>query len=1299
MTWKAKQEIHRPEVRLWFGLLMTVLVIAGYASSMNEAVMKVFGSSAESGQEQSKDLVEADRLEVEVNNLYKEGRPNKALPLAHRLLAIREKALGSEHSDIAYTLNLLGTLYAAKGEYKQAEPFYKRALAIWEKTLGSEHPFIAAALNNLAEVYMKTGEDAKAEQLYQRALAILEKAQDFEGMNVVGIVENLVRFYERNGDFAKAKQILQRGLAIKEKELRSKARDAATSPDNSVTQDKSRAAAEKLSMEAEQLRKQGTPENLRVALKKEDASLPLWRALGDRAAEGQVLYNIGGTYILLNEWQKAISYLLQARQLMQAVGDRAGEADTLNNIAASYASLNKPQEALNYFNQSMHLRKALADQTGEIDALTGIGLCYSLLGEPQKAVDIFNQARQLSRSINDRAREARLLDHIGAANAMVLGKPQEALELLSQALQLRRAAGDRAGEATTLDKIGATYANLGEKQKALEFYNQALRLRQAVNDYSGEALTLDNIGGVYATLGEQQKALDSFNQALLRWQAAKNLTANTQITSRSLVDLIGEALTLTHIGAVYSMLGEPQKGLDYLNQALLLNKTIGNRAGEAATLHLIGMSYSILGEDQKALHFLSQALPLWRAVGSRAEEATTLTSIGTIYSSLEDNLKALYHLTQALEIRKAMNDRVREIHGLNVIGKVYGSLSEQQKALDFFNQALSLSQIIADPYNKALALQGIATVERDRGNLINAREKAETVLKTIESLRAKVVSQELRASFFAPNQGLYQFYIDLLMRLHKQRPSDGHNASALQASERARARSLLESLTEARADIRQGVDPALFARERTVQQRLNQKAEEQLKLLSSSGTEAQIAAVKNEIDALTIELQQVQTQIRQSSPRYAALTQPQPLTPAEMQQQVLDADTLLLEYSLGAERSFLWAVTPTTINSYELPKREVIEAAAQRVYDLLVERSNQVAGETDEQKRARRVKADADYTAAATQLSQMLLGPVAQQLGKKRLVIVADGALHILPFGALPDPNKLNEQAGNWQPLIVEHELVNLPSASTLAVLRRELKDRKPAAKALAVIADPVFTRDDVRVKAGTTTIAAKTADKKAEPSLKDLANEKVTRKLVQKSGGAGDLRISRLPFTREEAERILALVPATEGMKALDFAANRALVESDRLSQYRIVHFATHGLADSERAELSTIVLSLFDEHGKSVDGFLRAHEVFNLNLPAELVVLSACETGLGKQVKGEGLVTLTRGFMYAGAACVVVSLWSVSDKATAELMTKFYRKMLVEGQRPAAALRAAQVEMWKDKQWSAPYYWAAFTLQGEWR
>jgi len=272
-----------------------------------------------------------------------------------------------------------------------------------------------------------------------------------------------------------------------------------------------------------------------------------------------------------------------------------------------------------------------------------------------------------------------------------------------------------------------------------------------------------------------------------------------------------------------------------------------------------------------------------------------------------------------------------------------------------------------------------------------------------------------------------------------------------------------------------------------------------------------------------------------------------------------------------------------------------------------------------------------------------------------------------------------------------------LPSASTLAVQRKEFTGRKAAPRMIAVIADPVFSPSDTRLRLDpslqTNAIAqAKTAGDDGARIIEHLSGDSI-------SGGPGTLRIPRLPFTSLEADRIMAVAPGAANFQAVGLKANRTTVTSGALKDYRYLHFATHGYLDSERPGLSSLVLSMVDEQGKPQDGFLRANDIYNLELPAELVVLSACQTGLGKEIKGEGLVGLTRGFMYAGAARVVVSLWSVNDKATADLMTRFYEKMLKHGERPSAALRAAQVEMWKQKQWQSPYYWAAFTLQGEWR
>ena len=293
-----------------------------------------------------------------------------------------------------------------------------------------------------------------------------------------------------------------------------------------------------------------------------------------------------------------------------------------------------------------------------------------------------------------------------------------------------------------------------------------------------------------------------------------------------------------------------------------------------------------------------------------------------------------------------------------------------------------------------------------------------------------------------------------------------------------------------------------------------------------------------------------------------------------------------------------------------------------------------------------------------------------------------------------------------------------------MAVLRRETQQRKAAAKAVAVLADPVFETDDPRLAPEVVARLKAEQAKKAKIKVNGTGQPKASSFFLPASPRTGPvsqslstppsgvhptlrdvgvlrdgLSISRLLYSGREAEAIRAVAPPGQAMMATGFDASRAMATSPELSQYRIVHFATHGLLNDQHPGLSGVILSLVDEQGRPQDGFLRLHDIYNLKLPADLVVLSACSTALGKDVRGEGLVGIVRGFMYAGAARVVASLWKVDDEATAELMKRFYRYMLQENMPAAAALRAAQVEMWQQKQWQSPYYWAAFTLQGEWR
>lgn len=860
---------------------------------------------------------------------------------------------------------------------------------------------------------------------------------------------------------------------------------------------------------------------------------------------------------------------------------------------------------------------------------------------------------------------------------------RQAIRKLLEAASICHAAGDPAREAVALSRVGRIYLLLGDQQQALDSLKQVLRLAHARGDSQGEGRTLSDIGAVYDVIGDKQQALDYFNQAL-------------QLL-RAVGDVKNEATALDNIGMLYNSLDERQKALDYLQQAVQRRRAIRDASGMGATLNNLGGVTKALGDKQQALAYFNQALPFLRAVGNVKGVALTIKNIGGVYLELDEKEKALAYYNQALSLLHALSDgRVGEATTLNNIGEVYRRLGEQQKALAYYNQALLMYRAIGQRGYEANTLFNIAYLERERGNLRAALTSAEAAINILEALRTTISSQELRSSFFATVQDHYEFYIDLLMRLHGQQPTAGYDGKALQASERARARSLLEMLAEANADIRQGVDAALLARERTLQQQLNGQAQQQTQLLSGAHTEAQAAASAKEVDALTTEFQQVEAQIRQTSPRYAALTQPQPLTLQEIQTQLLAADTMLLEYSLGKDRSYLWAVTPTAITSYELPKRAEIEAAARDFYTFDRTPPPEAAGGVAEKRGMAdemQQQTHAQTAQVAAQLSRMLLAPVAALLGKKRLLVVADGALQYIPFAALPMPAGGVGSAA-VKLLIVEHEIVSLPSASTLAVLRREAGGRKNAPKLLAVLADPVFERTDERFKASAGQPATNAPAAEARGLSLGVA------KAAQESGIAtADLRIRRLRATRREAEEISKLAPPAARREALDFVASRAAVTDPALADYRYVHFATHGFLDSQHPELSGILLSMFDAQGRPQDGFLRAHEVFNLKLNADVVVLSACQTGLGKEVKGEGLVGLTRGFMYAGAPRVVVSLWSVNDAATAELMTRFYRGMLVDKLRPAQALQAAQVSMLNDKRFAAPFYWAAFTLQGEWR
>lgn len=1005
--------------------------------------------------------------------------------------------------------------------------------------------------------------------------------------------------------------------------------------------DKSRVMAEKTVAEADRQLKEERAESSRLAISRFKDSLPLWRAAGDVKEEVRTLKRIGDAYQPLGEYKNALASYNQALALNRNLKDRAGESATLNEMSYAHIQLGETPRALNFCTRALKLSQATGNRSGQAEAINNIAEVHYWSGRRQQALVFYRQA-----------------------------------------LSLWTGLADRKGQAQSYTYLGFTYSDLGQMNEALGFYQQALALWERIHDRHGQAITLTALGRLYSRMGESQKALDFFEKAAP--------------LMHEIGDPLEEGRVFNGMAYVYNGLGEKQRALEYYDRGLALFRAAHNRNGEAMTLGDAGAVYYSLGDYQKALEYHQQALAIFKATGYRRLEIFELKEIGRIYDARGDKEKALENYSLARDFYQKEKDLRGATDTLNLMGRIYEGWGQKEKSLNYYRHALAPSRKAEYRFGEAQTLDNIARVERDLHHLAAARKWIEESISVIESLRTKVVSEDLRATYFASAHQSYELYIDVLMQLRKERPADeGLDALAFDVSERARARSLLETLCGGQIDI-QGVDRALLERERSLQGQLNAKTERRMQLLTGQHNDAEAAQLAKEIEGIINEYDSVKSQIKAQSPHYAALMQPEPLKLNEVQQQVLDDKSLLLEYSLGDERSYLWTVTKNEVTGYELPPRAEIESAAHDLYESLVARQP-LKGESFEQHQERIARADAQYWQQAESLSRMVLGPVAERLEEKRLLIVPDGALQYIPFDALTIPDS-SEQASSQKnegtagplPLILKHEIVNQPSASALALMRSETKRREPRTKEVAVLADPVFGSDDPRVSAsGKPSDAAQEIKAPAEltRSLRDIG-------VTDEKGG-----IQRLLASRQEAETIMALVPRGAGLKALGFDASKQTLLGADLSQYKIIHLATHAILDNENPESSGIVLSRVDRNGKPQDGILGLYDIYNLHLPVDLVVLSACQTGLGKEIKGEGLVGLTRGFMYAGASSVMASLWKVDDDATAELMGYFYESLLKEGSPPAAALRNAQIKMWQQKQWRAPYFWAAFVLQGEYQ
>jgi CHAT domain-containing protein len=761
---------------------------------------------------------------------------------------------------------------------------------------------------------------------------------------------------------------------------------------------------------------------------------------------------------------------------------------------------------------------------------------------------------------------------------------------------------------------------------------------------------------------------------------AVEVQRNVRQTFRAIGDRYSEAIALNALGEIFENLSDNKTAFAHYKNALKLFQDIDSLDGmTVSTCNIARMHYKLDKTHDQALRHYERCLSVCRAAGKHRSEAIALNEIAKVYAA-QGNLELAskqYQRTQ--RIYKAIGDIRGQATALNAHGDFLLQSGKQTAALNAYSRSLPLAEQIGDQNILATTLYNLAHANLKLGSPELAHYFIQRSIRIIEDQRANLETPDFRLSYFSGVQNHYELQTQILMELNRLHSGQGFDIQALFASEKGRARLLRDLITESGADFRQGAPKELLDSEREIRGLIRSLAQYRMDLSLSQKGSAERAEVDNQMTELKTEYQEVLSRLRQHNPRLLSLVKSASLSLEQIQTELRDSDTMILEYDLGDERSYVWAITANSLHSYELSARKEIEDTAREVYKLITAR--QMLNEQPNNEPTDVKATDKLCFEKRRKLSQMLLGPLVEHLGNRRLVVITEGALQYIPFDALPAP--VAQTAGPIESerastaLMETNEISALPSISALIAIRRAKKQVTSTSKLIAIIADPVFGRSDDRVQSATSSLSSALAATNHDPPE--------TR------------AFARLIHASEEADAIAAKAPTGTTLVAKGFDANRETAMSSELSQYQILHFATHSFVDSEQPESSGIVLTMMDRNGVRMDGLMLLHDIYNLGLSSELTVLSACQTALGKDVNGEGLVGLNHSFLSAGSKSVIASLWKVDDQATAVLMAEFYDAMFQKGMSPATALRSAKLKMMRDPRRSAPFYWAGFVLQGE--
>jgi CHAT domain-containing protein/Tfp pilus assembly protein PilF/predicted negative regulator of RcsB-dependent stress response len=1064
-----------------------------------------------------------------------------------------------------------GLDYFSKRDYTAALQEFEQALSLYRaaKYLPGE----AAALHNLGYTHLLgTGDYAAAVQDLEQALAIYQAANDHR--NEANVLLILGYAHRSAGDYAAAIQVSEQALALYE----------------ALKDQMGQANALDSLGQAELTSRQ--PDS---ALTRFEAALPLYQVLGQPAMVQRVqlgaamaLTQIAAAQAGAARYPEAQSSLLRAIELCRAAEFAPCQVSAVNDLGEVYDKLGRYTDALAQHKLAQEMCAA-AGGCGQQEAniLANTGRDYFNLGDYDKALDTLQQALSAAREIPDQNLEGIILNSLGGAYTN-LARYDEALAQYQAAQGVFQAIGFPEGLEATHINIGELFRRTGRSQEALREYQAARALAAEIPDLEGEATILGNIGSVYVDLGQYEEAIRDSEATLEIWQRLGSLD--------------GQAVAHNTLGVIMTYLGQFEAAEQHYQAAADLRVQAGNPHGIAVTASNRADFYFQLSRYDKALQEATKARDQAHSINAPALEAIALDNMGAAQAKLGENEAALSSHQAALAIRQSIGDRPGEAASRANLAAMYGDQKRYPEALAQYEMALDIFQETGQVENQAQALANTGRVYGQQGNLAEAIRSYRAAVDLSESLQGKIKVEELATSFAAGHAWMYSGLIDALA-------VTGEPETAFDYAERARARAFLDQLGNQQVDFRRGAQPELINQEQELRQRV-------IGLQSALDTErAKPLDQQTSLDKLGSDLtqarkdyQELLTRLKLESPEYASLVSVNTLRLKEVQSQVLDQDTTLIEYYVLDDKTLAWVMDQ---EGSELVTLQIGELRNQ--VEFL---RNVISGrEHDPQ--------------AAAALYNALFAPLKPHIRHPNLVIVPHGVLHYLPFAALWD-------AEHGRYLLEDYALTYAPSASALKFI---LDKRSPAQERLLAMGNPD----------------------------------------------------SSLPYAEAEAEAVAKLYGTAPLLKQ-DAVESQVYAQAGQID---LLHLAAHGEYNPYNPLYSRIELA----PDEAQDGSLEVHEVFGLDLSgANLVVLSACKTALGKQSDGDELVGLTRAFLYAGTPAVVTTLWSVDDAASEALMERFYGH-LREGLTNAEALRAAQLEVLAEEGWSEPWYWAAFSLTGDYR